>query len=75
MAMGYTMGFVYTVDVEDWYQVENLRPDFPRDVWLQCESRVESAVHRLLELCAERQVKGTFFVLGWIWGFGGLIPS
>ena len=60
------MNFVYTVDVEDWYQVENLRPSFPRDVWLQCESRVEDALARLLELCDQKGVKGTFFVLGWI---------
>ena len=60
------MSFIYTVDVEDWYQVENLRPSFPRDTWLNCESRVEDAVQRLLELCAEKEVKGTFFILGWI---------
>ena len=60
------MSFVYTVDVEDWYQVENLRPSFPRDVWLQCESRVEEAIRRLLDLCERKEVKGTFLVLGWI---------
>jgi polysaccharide deacetylase family protein (PEP-CTERM system associated) len=60
------MTFVYTVDVEDWYQVENLRPSFPREIWQQCESRVEDAMQRLLELCEEKQVKGTFFVLGWV---------
>ena len=60
------MSFVYTVDVEDWYQVENLRSSFPRDVWLQCESRVEEAMRRLLDLCEQKGVKGTFFVLGWI---------
>jgi polysaccharide deacetylase family protein (PEP-CTERM system associated) len=60
------MSFVYTVDVEDWYQVENLRAAFPRDVWLQCEDRVEEAMRRLLDLCEQKEVKGTFFVLGWI---------
>ena len=54
------MDFVYTVDVEDWYQVENLRSRFPRDVWRQCESRVEEAIRRLLELCEQKEVKGTF---------------
>jgi polysaccharide deacetylase family protein (PEP-CTERM system associated) len=60
------MSFVYTVDVEDWYQVENLRSNFPRDTWLRCESRIEDAMQRLLELCEQKEVKGTFFVLGWI---------
>ena len=60
------MTFVYTVDVEDWYQVENLRPSLPRDIWLNCESRIENAMHILLELCTIQKVKGTFFISGWI---------
>lgn len=60
------MSFVYTVDVEDWYQVENLRPVLPRNIWLDCESRVEDAIKRLLVLCDEKGVKGTFFILAWI---------
>lgn len=60
------LSFVYTVDVEDWFQVENLRPSFPRENWLHCESRVEDAVRRLLDLCEQKGVKGTFFILGWI---------
>jgi polysaccharide deacetylase family protein (PEP-CTERM system associated) len=61
-----TMKFIYTVDVEDWYQVENLRPALPRDRWMDCEARVEDALDRLLDLCDQRGVKGTFFILGWI---------
>lgn len=60
------MSFVYTVDVEEWFQVENLRQSFPRNTWPQCESRVEDAVRRLLDLCEQKGVKGTFFVLGWV---------
>lgn len=58
------LSFVYTVDVEEWFQVENLRQSFPRQTWPQCESRVEDAVRRLLDLCEQKGVKGTFFVLG-----------
>lgn len=60
------MSFVYTVDVEDWYQVEGFRPALPRDRWMACEARVEDAVKRLLALCERRSVNGTFFILGWI---------
>jgi polysaccharide deacetylase family protein (PEP-CTERM system associated) len=60
------MSFIYTVDVEDWYQVENLRPALPRDRWEGCEARVEDAIQRLLDLCDQKGVKGTFFILGWI---------
>ena len=28
-------------DIEDWFQVENLRIKFPPEVWDNCESRVE----------------------------------
>lgn len=60
------MSFIYTVDVEDWYQVEGLRPALPRNRWMDCEARVEDAVKRLLALCEQKGVTGTFFVLGWI---------
>ena len=68
-----------TVDVEDWFQVENLRTQFPVAVWPSCELRVERNTHRLLDLfddpcggsdiAADKPTRGlraTFFVLGWI---------
>jgi polysaccharide deacetylase family protein (PEP-CTERM system associated) len=39
-----------TVDVEDWFQVENFRPWIPFETWDQYELRVERNVHRLLDL-------------------------
>jgi peptidoglycan-N-acetylglucosamine deacetylase len=42
--------FILTIDVEDWFQVENLRPWFPHETWSGCELRVERNVHRLLDL-------------------------
>jgi polysaccharide deacetylase family protein (PEP-CTERM system associated) len=44
------MYFLLTVDVEDWFQVENLKPYIPFDTWDQRELRVEKNVHRLLNL-------------------------
>jgi polysaccharide deacetylase family protein (PEP-CTERM system associated) len=55
-----------TVDVEDWFQVENLRPHFPLSSWDSCELRVESSTHVLLDLFDRFHVSATFFVLGWI---------
>ena len=61
-----------TVDVEDWFQVENLRPHFPVSTWPRHELRVEANTHRLLDLfddcAAERgaHLRATFFVLGWV---------
>jgi polysaccharide deacetylase family protein (PEP-CTERM system associated) len=55
-----------SVDVEDWFQVENLKPAIPRQSWETRERRVERNTMRILEILAEHQAKGTFFVLGWV---------
>jgi len=53
-------------DVEDWFQVENLKPAIPRERWDSLELRVEANTRRILALLLERDVKATFFVLGWV---------
>jgi len=68
-----------TVDVEDWFQVENFKTYIPFPTWSQKELRVEKNVHRLLDLfdsfneqrktndgLTKNSLKATFFVLGWI---------
>lgn len=55
-----------SVDVEDWFQVENLKPVIPRASWDARERRVERNTMRILDLLDEQQVKGTFFILGWV---------
>lgn len=57
---------VMSVDVEDWFSVENMRGIIPRQDWDKLESRVERNVARLLDLFSARQIEATFFVLGWI---------
>ena len=39
-----------TIDVEDWFQVENLRPWFPPETWDKQQSRVEQNTLKLLDL-------------------------
>jgi polysaccharide deacetylase family protein (PEP-CTERM system associated) len=55
---------LFTVDVEDWFQVENFKPWITVDSWSARELRVEKNVYRLLELLDGNEA--TFFVLGWI---------
>jgi polysaccharide deacetylase family protein (PEP-CTERM system associated) len=63
-----------TVDVEDWFQVENLKPWIPFESWDRRELRVEKNVHLLLDLFdylsesreSGPQVRATFFILGWL---------
>ena len=57
-----------TFDVEDWFQVENFKEYIPYSSWESKELRVEKNTIELLDLldAGPRQVKATFFVLGWI---------
>lgn len=57
---------VMSVDVEDYYQVAALAKSVAVDEWEQQESRVVANTHRLLDLFSEKNIKGTFFVLGWV---------
>jgi polysaccharide deacetylase family protein (PEP-CTERM system associated) len=55
-----------SVDVEDWFQVENLKPVVPRATWDTRESRVERNTMRILEILAGQEARATFFILGWV---------
>jgi polysaccharide deacetylase family protein (PEP-CTERM system associated) len=55
-----------TVDVEEHFHVSALSGAIPPAQWDGCESRVEQNTRRLLDLFEERDVRGTFFVLGWV---------
>ena len=55
-----------TVDVEDYFHVSALAPSIPRDEWASREPRVVDNTQRLLELFERFDVRGTFFVLGWV---------
>ena len=55
----------FSVDVEDYYQVEVLREFCPRDQWTSFDDRIVSNTSRLLDLATRFSVRGTFFILGW----------
>jgi polysaccharide deacetylase family protein (PEP-CTERM system associated) len=55
-----------SVDVEDWFQVENLKEVVLRDTWDSQERRVEANTMRILELLDRHGAKATFFTLGWV---------
>ena len=58
--------FIFTVDLEDWFQVENLKEVIKSDTWDSYELRVINNTKVLLDLFDEYAIKCTFFVLGWI---------
>jgi len=45
-----TPSIMITIDVEDWFQVENFKPYIPFSTWDSRELRVEQNVHKLLDL-------------------------
>jgi polysaccharide deacetylase family protein (PEP-CTERM system associated) len=55
-----------SIDVEDWFHVENLTPVIARDTWPERELRVVRNTELLLEILGERGVRATCFVLGWV---------
>jgi polysaccharide deacetylase family protein (PEP-CTERM system associated) len=55
-----------TVDVEEHFHVSAFSSCVAPSDWDSLESRVESNTARLLDVFAEANVKGTFFVLGWV---------
>lgn len=55
-----------TVDVEDYFQVSAFAPHIARSSWAALPCRVERNVDVVLALLDQRQVRATFFTLGWI---------
>ena len=57
---------IFTVDVEEYFQVHAFEGVIRRSEWPAQPSRVARNVDVLLDLLAEWDVIGTFFVLGWV---------
>ncbi len=58
--------YVMSIDVEDWFQVENLRPAVDRERWDEYPRRVVGNTERVLDIFARTGTTATFFVLGWV---------
>ncbi len=57
---------LFTVDVEDYFQVNAFEGLVDRSRWDEYPSRVERNTLALLDLLEENGVQGTFFTLGWV---------
>jgi len=55
-----------TVDVEEWFHICGVGGPLGRQHWDRLPSRVVENTRQLLGLLDRRQVRATFFVLGWI---------
>ncbi len=56
----------FTVDVEEYFHPTAMAPHYPADGWDTLERRSPEVIARLLDFLEEREVHGTFFVLGWL---------
>lgn len=57
---------IFTVDVEEYFQVSAFDATVARGDWPTLPSRIERNVGSLLDLLARHDTSATFFVLGWI---------
>ena len=56
----------FSVDVEDYFHVSAYNRVIARRDWDSFPSRVEANTRAMMAVLAEADVKGTFFVLGWV---------
>lgn len=54
---------ILTFDIEDWYNCDFITNDFN---WDKYEVRIYAGVERILQELATRNLKATFFCLGWV---------
>lgn len=57
---------ILTFDIEDWFHILDHGATKAEEQWNNFESRVESGTDRILDLLEQKNVKATFFILGWI---------
>lgn len=55
-----------TIDVEDYFQVSAFAPYIARSEWNTRKCHIERNVDRILEMLSDRNIKATFFTLGWV---------
>ena len=55
-----------TVDVEDYFQVSAFENIITRQDWDKHPHRVEANTHKVLDIFAAKNIKATFFTLGWV---------
>lgn len=53
-------------DIEDWFHLGRIESLSNRALWASFPTIVERRTDELLAVCAEADVKATFFVVGWI---------
>lgn len=53
-------------DIEDWFQVENMKGAISSGDWDNLELRVVRNTERILKILKDNDTRATFFILGWV---------
>lgn len=56
----------FTIDLEEWFCTHNFSKVLQFSDWPVMESRIQYQTDLLLEMLEKANVKGTFFILGWV---------
>jgi len=57
---------IFSVDLEEYFQVLAFERAVPRSAWESMPSRVDASLNRLLDLLARFDAVATFFTVGWL---------
>lgn len=60
------MRHALSFDVEEFFQVANLRANFPMEAWDGVPSRLDLGMDAVLRALARHEAQATFFFLGWV---------
>lgn len=60
------MTHALTIDVEEYFHVHAFSEVIDPVNWDEYPSRVVESTHHVLDILAEREVRATFFILGWV---------
>lgn len=55
-----------TIDVEEYFHPAEVQLSVPQHRWSELPSRLDGQIERVLDALDVRQVKATFFILGWV---------
>ena len=53
-------------DIEDWFHMVEIQAVEDPKLWPTLPSLVERRTDEILAICQRAEVRGTFFVLGWV---------
>ena len=57
---------ILTIDLEDWFHINFDKNFYNEASWSNFESRIERNTEIILQLLHNKNIKGTFFCLGWV---------